>query len=154
MKKIILHQNLLKSTQFNRSRFHCFRYNLRNFAWVYQIRYKKLPPPPCCNKFQPLLGDEPDFVVAVEEPEWTVIAGCVGELWVVFTGVSNGLSQFNSFLYPVLYLPHISTKRSTISNQTINKILHYIFISNNNSWMPLQVHFHMNWQERAGFSLL
>lgn len=67
--------------------------------------------PKYCCKCLLLFGDEPDFIVSVEESEWTVITGSVGELSVVFTGVPDRLTELNGLFNPLLNVSNISTKR-------------------------------------------
>lgn len=64
-----------------------------------------------CKCLGRLFGNEPDFVVSVEESEWTVITSSVGELVVVFTGVPDRLTELNGLFNPVLNVCDISTKR-------------------------------------------
>lgn len=57
--------------------------------FVFRFKY-------CC-KCLLLFGDELDFIVFVEELEWIVIIGSVGEFSVVFIGVFDCLIEFNGF---------------------------------------------------------
>ena len=75
-------------------------------------------------RLRPLLSinDEPNLIAAIEELEWTVVAGCVVVVLIVFL-FSKALSQWMGMINPLLIIRKPIKFSKNVNRNKINQLL-------------------------------